>query len=352
MSPAGDRLDGDQRRKARSDVRRRAPAGVSHQTVSRVINGSTHVREERASACWTPWRKLDYRPNSVARALVTGRSQTLGVVTLQHDALRPGVDAARDRARGPRARATSSASPAWSRWTARRCCRRSSGCARWASTGILIDRAAGGIARRGCWDLPPTCRSWPWRPGRRTACRSPRSTSTRARGWPPSTCSSSGTTTVQHIAGPAGLVWRPRPRIEGWRDALDAAGASARRRCAATGARARATSSAAAARPPDVTAIFVANDQMALGLLRALHELGRDVPGDVSVVGFDDIPEAAFFTPAADHRPPALRRDGPPQRCTCCSTRSTAGERSPGRASDVPRPRASIERASTAPPRA
>ena len=39
------------------------------------------------------------------------------------------------------------------------------------------------------------------------------------------------------------------------------------------------------------------NDQMALGLLRALSERGRSVPGDVSVVGFDDIPEAAFFPP-------------------------------------------------------
>ena len=48
---------------------------------------------------------------------------------------------------------------------------------------------------------------------------------------------------------------------------------------------------------PDVTAIFVANDQMALGLLRALHERGRAVPGEVSIVGFDDIPEAAYFTP-------------------------------------------------------
>ena len=48
---------------------------------------------------------------------------------------------------------------------------------------------------------------------------------------------------------------------------------------------------------PDVTAVFVANDQMALGLLRALHEAGRSVPQEMSVVGFDDIPEAQFFTP-------------------------------------------------------
>ena len=47
----------------------------------------------------------------------------------------------------------------------------------------------------------------------------------------------------------------------------------------------------------DCTAVFAANDQMALGLLRALHERGRTVPEDVSVIGFDDIPEAGSFLP-------------------------------------------------------
>ncbi|KZB86120.1 hypothetical protein AVL48_28465 [Amycolatopsis regifaucium] len=48
---------------------------------------------------------------------------------------------------------------------------------------------------------------------------------------------------------------------------------------------------------PEVTAVFAANDQMALGLLRALHEKGRSVPRDVSVVGFDDMDEAAHLWP-------------------------------------------------------
>ena len=48
---------------------------------------------------------------------------------------------------------------------------------------------------------------------------------------------------------------------------------------------------------PSTTALFVANDQMAMGALRALAEAGRRVPDDVSVVGFDDIPEAAFSQP-------------------------------------------------------
>jgi DNA-binding LacI/PurR family transcriptional regulator len=46
-----------------------------------------------------------------------------------------------------------------------------------------------------------------------------------------------------------------------------------------------------------LTAIIAANDSMALGAMRALYEAGLTVPDDVSVVGFDDIPEAAYFTP-------------------------------------------------------
>jgi DNA-binding LacI/PurR family transcriptional regulator len=46
-----------------------------------------------------------------------------------------------------------------------------------------------------------------------------------------------------------------------------------------------------------VSAVFLANDQMALGLLAAFHEEGLSVPGDVSVVGFDDVPEAPYLLP-------------------------------------------------------
>jgi DNA-binding LacI/PurR family transcriptional regulator len=47
----------------------------------------------------------------------------------------------------------------------------------------------------------------------------------------------------------------------------------------------------------DVTAVFAANDQMALGLLHAAADAGIRVPEELSVVGFDDIPEAAYFVP-------------------------------------------------------
>jgi DNA-binding LacI/PurR family transcriptional regulator len=86
--------------------------------------------------------------------------------------------------------------------------------------------------------------------------------------------------------------------VEGWRDALRLA----RRRVPAPvvgdwSARSGYLAGQALAGRPDLTAVFVANDHMALGLLRALHECGRRVPQDVSVVGFDDVPESAYYLP-------------------------------------------------------
>jgi DNA-binding LacI/PurR family transcriptional regulator len=52
------------------------------------------------------------------------------------------------------------------------------------------------------------------------------------------------------------------------------------------------------ARDREVTAVFAANDEMALGVMRAMFEAGREVPRDVSIVGFDDVPYARYLTPA------------------------------------------------------
>src|SRR3954451_20221467 len=56
-------------------------AGVSHQTVSRVLNDPDQVRDETRERVEAAMEMLDYRPNSVARALVTGQTRTLGVVS-------------------------------------------------------------------------------------------------------------------------------------------------------------------------------------------------------------------------------------------------------------------------------
>jgi DNA-binding LacI/PurR family transcriptional regulator len=106
-----------------------------------------------------------------------------------------------------------------------------------------------------------------------------------------------GHKTVWHLAGPPD--WNDaEERIEGWKTALKTARAPipALLRGDWT-ARSGYELAQSLLQIPKLTAVFVANDQMALGLLRRLHEAGREVPRDLSVVGFDDIPEAAYFTP-------------------------------------------------------
>jgi DNA-binding LacI/PurR family transcriptional regulator len=106
-----------------------------------------------------------------------------------------------------------------------------------------------------------------------------------------------GHETVWHIAGPAGWP-EAEDRVRGWRTALEAAGAAVPPPLPGDwSARAGYELTQGLAGDDAVTALFVANDQMALGALRALHEAGRHVPRDVSVVGFDDIPEAPYFIP-------------------------------------------------------
>ena len=99
---------------------------------------------------------------------------------------------------------------------------------------------------------------------------------------------------------------------------------------------------------PDLTAVFVANDQMALGLLRALHEQGVRSPATSSVVGFDDIPEAEFFTPPLTTVRQDFNEMGRRSLHLLLEQIAT-GERALTR---VTVPTELVERASTAPPRA
>lgn len=96
----------------------------------------------------------------------------------------------------------------------------------------------------------------------------------------------------------------------------------------------------------DCTAVYVANDQMALGVLRAFYERGVRVPQDVSVVGFDDIPEAASFIPPLTTVRQDFRRVG--ELCVDAVLRELAGETMEGTRLVAT---ALVERSSTAAPR-
>ncbi len=106
-----------------------------------------------------------------------------------------------------------------------------------------------------------------------------------------------GHESVWHISGPSDWL-ESRERVAGWRATLEAAGVQAPPLLAGDwSARAGYDLGRRLSRDPAVTAVFAANDQMALGVLRAMHEAGRAIPAEVSVVGFDDVPEAPYFTP-------------------------------------------------------
>jgi DNA-binding LacI/PurR family transcriptional regulator len=281
------------RRAVMSDVAKLA--GVSHQTVSRVINGSEQVREETRERVLAAMRMLDYRPNPVARALVTGRSNTIGVVsfdtTLYGPAStlfgieraaheegyftsivslksldRPSVLTAVDRLRGQAVDGILVIAPQVT--------------AVHAVAHLPADVALVAV-EAGPDDEVPVVAVDQFA-GAAAATRH---------------LLELGHRTVWHIAGP-GDWQESRQRIAGWRHALEAAGAEQLAPLAGDwSARAGYELGQRLMAEPDVTAVFVANDQMALGLLRVLHETGRNVPGDVSIVGFDDVPEAAYFTP-------------------------------------------------------
>ncbi len=67
--------------------------------------------------------------------------------------------------------------------------------------------------------------------------------------------------------------------------------------------------------PPDVSAIFAASDVMALGAMEAVRSVGREVPRDVAVVGYDDSEAASLARPPSHHRPAGRAADGGEDGC-------------------------------------
>ncbi len=102
------------------------------------------------------------------------------------------------------------------------------------------------------------------------------------------------------ITGP--LEWlEARQRKQGWEDALKACGVTVSDEMWSQGNWSSASGEAAFAelvqKYPDMDAVFASNDQMALGVLHHAHERGMRIPQDLAVIGFDDLAEAAYFTP-------------------------------------------------------
>jgi DNA-binding LacI/PurR family transcriptional regulator len=270
-------------------------AGVSHQTVSRVLNGSDRVRGDTRERVLEAMAKLNYRPNPVARALATGRSKTLGVITFDTALYGPtsallAIERAAHEAGffvsivslysldGPSLRSAVDSLSSQN------------------VEGILVIAPQREVAR-AVMQLPGTVPIVAVEAGPDEGVpvvavdqRAGAAAATRH-------LLELGHETVWHIGGPQDWL-EATERLEAWRETLLAAGAAVPEPLFGDwSAKSGYELGAQLADRADVTAVFVANDPMALGLLRRLHEQGRDVPGSISVVGFDDIPEAAYYTP-------------------------------------------------------
>lgn len=103
------------------------------------------------------------------------------------------------------------------------------------------------------------------------------------------------------ITGPTEW-WEAKEREAGWREAMEQTGINDLDRLKVTGDWWAASGDVGLytlyARSPKIDAVFACNDQMALGAMQAARRLGLKIPDDLAIVGFDDIPEAAYFYPS------------------------------------------------------
>ena len=270
-------------------------AGVSQKTVSRVLNGERYVSDEVRRRVLEAAEELGYRLNNAARALASGRTRSIGVVTLGTALYGPaslliGIErAARDAGYALRVVNTLEGDPG--------------GVV--GAVESLLDQGVDGIvvsepidegAVSLSVDVPVLVLGAPAPFGGPRVVAAGVGAELLARAATEHLLDL-GHATVHHLAGPQ-RWFAARDRLDGWRAALAARG---REQPPVIEGDWSAASGYEAGRElaqdGGLTAVFAANDDMAIGLIRALADAGLRVPDDVSVVGFDDIPVSAYVTP-------------------------------------------------------
>lgn len=284
---------GSRRKPSMYDVARLA--GVSHQTVSRVLNNHPSIRESTRERVLAAIDQVRYTRNPIARALATNRTHRLGVIVDSpvhygpNTALRGFEEAA--RAEGYAVDAISipdsvDGDPA-------------AGVEHLLIQGVealcvIAPRIPSLESVRGVMrDLPVLVVTAGEAPDRLTAAVDQRAGARLAVDH----LLGLGHRDILHLSGPDDWL-DALARRGAWQDRLREAGLPVRE--PVVGDWTADFGYHYATHAPELaqaTAIFVANDQMALGLLHGLHARGLRVPEDLSVVGFDDIPESRHFLP-------------------------------------------------------
>ncbi|MEI5676387.1 MULTISPECIES: LacI family DNA-binding transcriptional regulator [unclassified Nocardioides] len=273
-----------------------AHAGVSHQTVSRVLNDSPLVKEDTRVKVLAAIEEMGYRRNNAARMLATNRSGRIGMISAHLALHGPSMiavsvqEAGHDAGYDVSLVGVSDFAPESLQGAVDR----------------LLDEAVEAlvvaVAHRAAidsalsLDLPvPVVLAQGVSAGQALAAGIDQHIGAALA---TDHLLDLGHRHVAHVTGPPDWV-EAGQRREGWRAAHERRGLLPGPELVGDWS---ATSGYEAglriAADPSVTAVFAGNDTMALGVLRALHEHGVDVPGQVSVVGFDDVPEAAYFWPA------------------------------------------------------
>jgi len=323
-------------------------AGVSHQTVSRVLNDLPNVRPATRVRVEDAIKQLRYRPSPAARALVTRRSRTIGLITTGNPDYGPSsillgfTEAARH------ARYLVSISSMLETDVA----------SMRAAVELLLSQNVEAIvliaAHRGALEaiqgidlgVPLLAVESSGRVGFHSVSID------QFRGGYDATSHliALGHRGIVHVSGPEDSM-DATERVRGWRAALAEHALVAREPLVgdwspASGFR-LGLELADDPALESVTAVFSANDQMALGVMHALGTRGIRVPHDVSVMGFDDIPEAEHFTPPLS----TVRQDFGELGRTVMSTLLAVIQ--DGSLEEAPHPLAQlVARESTAPPRA
>lgn len=272
-------------------------AGVSVPTVSRVLTGSTPVSDDKRERIMAAIRELGYRPNAAARALVSGRQSMIAVITgnttrYGYAMTIQGIEEAA-RAAGYLVVITVVDAPDEDSVA--------------TTVDLVLGQPVAGVVVLAFDEVGIVAKSAFPRTVPLVAAVAVEDSSAiepqaflddrQAAREATDYLLGLGHATVHHVSVPLAI---PRMgRTMGWEDALRAAGLEIPAIIAADWepSSGRQVGLQLADRP-DVTAVICGNDEVAMGVIRGLHEAGKRVPDDVSVVGFDDSPLAAVAIPA------------------------------------------------------
>ncbi|HLB48343.1 MAG TPA: LacI family DNA-binding transcriptional regulator [Anaerolineales bacterium] len=277
-------------------------AGVSTQTVSRVVNNHPDVATETFQRVQQVIKETGYAPNALARSLIRGRSHTLGVVAYGLDYFGPsrvltGIEQQANEL-GYSIFLNLLHQPEMN------------------DVDHLLDSLLARQVDGIIWAIPEIGDNRAWARAKSPELPIPimfvsgmgGSTSlplvgveNRAIGrLATEHLLAGGARRIGIITGPLSW-WEAKERQQGWRETLEARGLTAEDWLVAMGDWTAKSGEQGLyqllAQRPDIDGVFVSNDQMALGVLHAAHRLGRRVPDDISIIGVDNIPESAHFWP-------------------------------------------------------